>query len=465
VEQGAADMPYLIMSKDCKGYRVVRFSDSVTIGRAEENDIVLNDTMDMSVSRHHAYIEQVGDRHILRDQSKNGTFVDDERIEKFPLSHGVTFQIMGYLFTFIDDTAAEQVTPRAGRPGGGLSEEETGIETLVPRGEETDRDRAEKEAIKGRLLQEGIVVDSEKMVRLYRDVHAVAGINVPLLILGEPGSGKEHIAHAIHNESKAKGNFIALNCSSIPEGLFESELFGSVKGAFNSAVDKPGKLELADRGTIFLDEIGDMSLSLQPKLLRFIEDHEITRLGDTKTRKVTVRVVAATNQDLKVMMERNTFRQDFYQRLACIKLEVPPLRERKEEIEPLAEFFLSRFSKEQGLEMPSLSASAVKLLADYHWPGNIRELRNVLLGAMVQVGGKTIYPRHLCAVSEELRAVSKRPAKPVLTMEEIEKQHIWTALTQVNWNKTEASRLLGISRDTLYKKLAKYKIPNDSSPK
>jgi transcriptional regulator with PAS, ATPase and Fis domain len=296
------------------------------------------------------------------------------------------------------------------------------------------------------------------MIRLYRDAKTVAGIHVPVLILGEPGVGKEHIAHAVHNYSSAEGNFIALNCSSIPEGLFESELFGSVKGAFNTAVDKPGKLELADRGTIFLDEIGDMGLSLQPKLLRFIEDHEITRLGDTKPRKVKARVVAATNQDLKAMMAQNTFREDFYQRLACIKLEVPPLRERREDIPPLSEFFLKRFSKEQGWKTPSLSPSAIKLLADYHWPGNIRELRNTLLGAMIQVGGKTIYPRHLSAVSEELREASRKPDRSFLSIEEMEKKHIEDALEQAAWNKTEAAKLLGISRDTLYNKITKYKI-------
>lgn len=451
-------MPYLIMSKDSKDYRVVRFTDSIRIGRAKDNDIVLNDMTDMSISRHHAFINMAGDTYTLHDRSKNGTFIDGARIETYPLGHGTDFMIEDNLFTFVDDSAADQIGPKVLWDERHPQEKEAGEETLVSVDDKRDMDESEKERLKQHLFQEGIIVESEKMIRLYRDVQAVAGINVPVLILGEPGVGKEHVAHALHNYSKAEGNFIALNCSSIPEGLFESELFGSVKGAFNTAVNKPGKLELADSGTIFLDEIGDMGLSLQPKLLRFMEDHEVTRLGDTKSKTVDARVVAATNQNLKAMMAQNTFREDFYQRLACIKLEVPPLREREDDIQPLAEFFLARFSKEQGWKVPALSSSATKLLENYHWPGNIRELRNNLLGTMIKAGGKTIYPRHLSAVSEKLKAAVKTPSQTFLSIEEMEKKHIKDALEIAGWNKTEAAKLLAISRDTLYKKITRYKL-------
>jgi DNA-binding NtrC family response regulator len=457
---GGINMPYLIMCKDSKDYRVFRFSNVVKIGRAESNDIVLNDLNDLAISRHHAYIEQREGRDILFDQSANGTFVDDERIERYPLSHGTVFRVLDYLFTYVEDSAAESIDQKAG-DGQELSikdQDSQAVETLVPIGDKRGDEADEKTALKNRLLQEGIIVESEKMVALYQDVQAVAGINVPVLILGEPGTGKEHVARALHNFSKVSGGFVPLNCSSVPEGIFESELFGSVRGAFHNATNKPGKLELANGGTIFLDEIGDMSLSLQPKLLRFIEDKKITRLGDTKIRKLAVRVVAATNQDLKTMMQEKTFREDFYHRLACIKLKIPPLRERKEDILPLTEFFLSKFSNEHNWRVPRISDNGMKMLMEYHWPGNIRELRNVLFNVLVHVRGKTIYPRDFAVASEEMRAIATQSTKSLISMNDMQKRHIIDALERAGWNKAKASKLLGISRDTLYRKLQKYRI-------
>ncbi len=451
-------MPYLIMSKDSKGYRVFRFSNALKMGRADSNDVVLNDEDDLAISRHHAYIEQIDSSHVLHDRSKNGTFVDRSPIDWWRLSHGTVFRIENYHFTFVDDSAAESIAQKIGDLGFAVEDEDPGVETLVPVGRGLAGEPDEDTELKNRLFSEGIVVQNKNMFDLYRDVQAIAGINVPVLIVGEPGTGKEHVAHALHNYSKATGNLIALNCSSIPEGLFESELFGCVKGAFNNATDKPGKLELAKNGTIFLDEIGDMNLSLQPKLLRFIEDKKVTRLGDTKTTEINLRVLAATNQDLNAMMKRGAFREDFYQRLACIKLEVPPLRKRKDDIPHLAEFLLSRFSKKYHWKTPRISANAMKMLIQYDWPGNVRQLKNILLSALVHVRGKTIFPRDLSAVSEELQAMGIRPGKAFLSLEDMERRHLVEALEQADFNKTEAARLLGISRDTLYKKIKKYKV-------
>jgi transcriptional regulator with PAS, ATPase and Fis domain len=448
-------MPHLIMCKDAKDYKVFRFCDVVKIGRAENNDIVLNE---LEISRHHAHIEQEQGRHILFDRSTNGTFVNNERIQRCPLYHGTVFRILDYLFTFIEDSAAESIEQKVGASQEVLIEDSQAVETLIPVGKESGDESDEKTVLKNRLLQQGIIVESEKMVALYQDAKAVAGINVPVLILGEPGTGKEHVARALHHFSKASGDFVPLNCSSIPEGIFESELFGSVRGAFHNATDKPGKLELANGGTIFLDEVGDMSLSLQPKLLRFIEDKKITRLGDTKVRKLGVRVVAATNQDLKTMIKEKTFREDFYHRLACIKLKIPALRERKEDIIPLTEFFLATFSTEHNCRIPRISDDAMKMLMEYHWPGNIRELRNVLLSVTVHVRGKTIYPINLLAASEEIQALATRPIKSVVSIDDMEKRHIIDALERADWNKAKACKVLGISRDTLYRKLQKYKI-------
>ena len=462
-ECGSINMPYLIMCKDSQDYRVFRFSSLARIGRAESNDIVLNDLNDLAISRHHAFIEQREGSYILFDESANGTFVDDERIETCTLSHGTVFRILNYLFTYVDDSAAESIEQKAGDSHeiSVNDQDSQAVETLVPIGDKRGDEADEKRALKNRLLQEGIIVESAKMVALYQDVQAVARINVPVLILGEPGTGKEHVARSLHDFSKASGSFVPLNCSSVPEGIFESELFGSVKGAFHDATNKPGKLELANGGTIFLDEIGDMGLSLQPKLLRFIEDKEITRLGDTKTRKLAVRVVAATNQDLKTMMQERTFRGDLYHRLACIRLIIPPLRERQEDILPLTDFFLSKFSNEHNWKIPRISDNGLRMLTAHHWPGNIRELKNVLFNVLVHVRGKTIHPHDLAAVSEEMREIAAGSAKSLVSMNDMQKRHIIEALEQTGWNKAKASKLLGISRDTLYRKLQKYKISSE----
>ncbi len=450
-------MPYLILNKDLKDYKVYRFLTDVSMGRSETNDIVMNA---IEVSRHHAHIAHEDGSYILFDQSVNGTFVDDSRIERHYLSHGTVFKIWDYWLTFIDDSTAVSIDQKASEnwESSSFGNDSTGRDTLVKMVGNEFED--EDQVLKDRLLLEGIIVESKKMLRLYQDVQAIARINVPVLITGEAGTGKEHIAHALHNLSNARGNFIPLNCSSIPEGLFESELFGCVKGAFSSAVDKPGKLELANNGTIFLDEIGDMNLSLQPKLLRFIEDQKVTRLGDTREKKVNARVIAATNKDLTAMINGEIFREDFYQRLACIKLETPPLRDRIKDISPMVDYFISKFSKDYNWKVPNISAKALKMLSEYHWPGNVRELKNVLLNVLVHTQGKSkiIYPKDVVAVSENLRVFKTKTEKSLLSLEEIEKKHISEILDQVGYNKTEASKILGISRDTLYKKMTKYGI-------
>ncbi len=450
-------MPYLILNKDLKDYKVYRFLTDVSMGRSENNDIVMND---LEVSRHHAHIAHEDGSYILFDQSVNGTFVDNSRIERHYLSHGTVFKIRDYLLTFIDDSAAVSIDQKAAEKWetSSLENESAARDTLVTLVGDVFED--EGQILKDRLLREGIVVESDKMIRLYQDVQAIARINVPVLIVGEAGTGKEHIAHTLHNFSNAKGNFIPLNCSSIPEGLFESELFGSVKGAFSSAIDKPGKLELANGGTIFLDEIGDMGLSLQPKLLRFIEDRKVTRLGDNREKEVDSRVVAATNKDLMAMIKGDIFREDFYQRLACIKLETPPLRDRIKDIPPMVDYFISKFANDYNWKAPKISAKALKMLTEYHWPGNVRELKNVLLNVLVHTQGKSkiIYPKDVSAVSENMRVFKTKREKPLLSLEEIEKKHISEILGQVGWNKTEASKVLRISRDTLYKKMTKYGI-------
>jgi len=449
-------VPYLIMNREFKRYKVIKFNNIISIGRGDRNDIILNDENDTAISRHHAYIDFQDNHYILYDQSRNGTLVNNESVNEYTLSQGSIFQIIDYFFTFVDDTSVETINQKSKK------KHEVSTEQSSQQFDETcttliDKSEDYRE-LKDQLIELGVVAESDKMLSLYHDVQEIAGINVPVLITGEPGTGKEKVAIAIHKFSKAKGDFIALNCSSIPEGLFESELFGSTKGAFNNAVDKPGKLELANNGTIFLDEVGDMNLALQPKLLRFLEDKKLTRLGDTNVRHVDARVVAATNQDLKNKMGDGSFRKDFFQRLACIQLKIPPLKERRQDIFPLSHFLLSKYSKEHNLGAKRISDDAKKMLTEYDWPGNVRELGNILLSAAIRSKGRTILAENLTAYSDDIKRKKVRDSKEIPSIKEMEKQNIIDALKHTGWKKSEACKLLGISRDTLYKKIKKYNI-------
>jgi transcriptional regulator with PAS, ATPase and Fis domain len=321
------------------------------------------------------------------------------------------------------------------------------------------RNNQEKQELKNRLiLRDETIIHSEIMLRLYEDIRTIAPINVPVLILGEAGTGKELVASALHSFSKRQGAYIPLNCSAIPEGIFESELFGSVKGAFHNAVDKPGKLEMAHNGTIFLDEIGDMGLALQPKLLRFLENNQITRLGDTRFKKLDVRIVAATNQNLDEMMEQKKFREDFFQRLSCFILNVPPLRERKEDIEPLIHYFLKQFANEYKWLVPTIAAPVYQALSEYSWPGNIRELKNTLLRLSVQARGNTITMDDLARISDTFGEEAFQKVASFPSMVEMEKKYIRKALDRAGWNISDAARMVGIARSTFYQKMKKFQI-------
>ncbi len=325
------------------------------------------------------------------------------------------------------------------------------------------KNNQEKQELKNRLLlRDETIIHSEVMLRLYEDIKTIAPINVPVLILGEPGTGKELVASALHGFSKRQGAYIPLNCSAIPEGIFESELFGSVKGAFHNAANKPGQLEMAHNGTLFLDEIGDMGLALQPKLLRFLENNQITRLGDTRVKKLDVRIVAATNQNLDEMMQDKKFREDFFQRLSCFILNVPPLRARKEDIEPLIHYFLKRFANEYNWRIPTIAPAVYRTLTGYSWPGNIRELKNTVLRLSVQARGSKISMDDLFRISDSFGEETYQKVASFPSMDEMEKKYIRKALHRADWNISDAARMVGIARSTFYQKMKKFQI---SSPK
>src|SRR4051812_19925962 len=243
-----------------------------------------------------------------------------------------------------------------------------------------EENRTLREALGKRYSHPNIVARSPKMQEVLSTVERVAPTNATVLLGGESGVGKDLIARAIHEKSRrASGPFLKINSTAIPENLLESELFGYERGAFTGAVaSKPGKFELADKGTLFLDEIGDVPPATQVKLLRVLQEREFERLGGTKTVKVDVRLVAATNRDLRAALEDGTFREDLYYRLNVVPIDIPPLREHKEDIPELVKLFLSRFAEDSGRKITGVSPEAFKILMDYHWPGNVRELQYIM---------------------------------------------------------------------------------------
>ena len=301
-----------------------------------------------------------------------------------------------------------------------------------------------------------IVGESPAFRRVLEQVETVAPTDASVLILGETGTGKELIARAIHDlSSRRERTFVKLNCAAIPTGLLESELFGHEKGAFTGAIaQKAGRFELANNGTLFLDEVGDIPLELQPKLLRALQEHEFERLGGTRTIKVDVRLVAATNRDLMQMISEREFRTDLYYRLSVFPISIPPLRERADDIPKLVRYFTQKYSRRMNKHVESIPAETMELLVRYPWPGNVRELENLIERAVILTRGATIQiPR------AELRPATES-ASPV-TLQEAERDHIRRVLEKANWvvgGPNGAAARLGMKRTTLQSKMKKLGI-------
>jgi Nif-specific regulatory protein len=318
------------------------------------------------------------------------------------------------------------------------------------------RDRAEKRF-------GDIIGESETMKALLRQLEKVTGTRATVCIEGETGTGKELVASAIHHQGKRRDKlFVALNCAALPENLLESELFGHKKGAFTSADhDKKGLFEIADGGTLFLDEIGEMSLALQAKLLRVLQEGEVRPVGSVAARAVDVRIICATNRPLEKEVEAGRFRQDLYYRLKVFPIRLPPLRERRDDIPLLAEFFLARYTREMKKAVSGLSKEALDQLMSYAWPGNIRELENEVQRLVIQVEeGSFIRPEDLSPQIRKVESLVGRiaPKKGPLKdqMEEVERWLLTEALREHGGNKTKTAEALGITREGLHKKLGKY---------
>jgi len=336
-----------------------------------------------------------------------------------------------------------------------------------------EENRSLREALGERYQFRNIVARSPKMQEVLATVERVAPTHSTVLLGGGSGVGKDLIARAIHEHSRrAAGPFIKINCTAIPENLLESELFGYEKGAFTGAnTSKPGKFELADQGTIFLDEIGDVPGSIQVKLLHVLQDRQFERLGGTKTLKVDVRVIAATNQDLRAALEQGTFRQDLYYRLNVVPISIPPLRERKEEIPYLVDYFIARFARESDKPLTSITPAALHLLADFHWPGNVRELENIIERAVALSTGTVIdvVDIRLDISTPGPAGVAAGGSVPFppegMTLEQFEDEIIREALRRSSGNKSQAARLLGLSRNALRYRLSKLGVPDEEDSK
>ncbi len=346
------------------------------------------------------------------------------------------------------------------------------IKLIVSRELESRRLREENRSLRDALGQryefKNIIGRSPAMQEVLATVERVATSNSTVLLGGESGVGKDMIARAIHEHSRrAAGPFVKINCTAIPENLLESELFGYEKGAFTGAVaPKPGKFELANEGTIFLDEIGDVPGTIQVKLLRVLQEREFERLGGTKTHKVDVRVIAATNRNLRDALEEGTFREDLYYRLNVVPISIPPLREHKEDIPYLVDFFIARYAKQSGKDISAITPAALALLMDFHWPGNIRELENIIERAVVLAAGPKIDVAdiHLDVAPPKVTdaASSGAPFPPAgLTLEQFEDEIIKEALRRAGGNKSQAARLLGLSRNALRYRLSKIGVPDE----
>jgi len=313
--------------------------------------------------------------------------------------------------------------------------------------------------LKGRYSFANIVGKNPNMQKIYDLIEAVSNTNSTVLILGETGTGKDLVARAIHyNSARRTRPFVKISCAALPETLLESELFGHKKGAFTGAVkDKPGRFSVADGGTVFLDEVGEIPVSIQAKLLRVLEEQEFEPLGSTRAVKVDVRIIAATNRNLEEAMKEGKFREDLFYRLNVVPIHLPSLRERKDDIPLIVEHLVKKFNQETGKHILSVSPKAMELLIDNNWGGNVRQLENAIEYAFIHCEGKTINEKHLPMEISRKRGRGEYQFQGG-SLEEIEKNAIIEALKKYNNNRGKAANALGISRITLWRRMSKFDI-------
>ncbi|MDH5586791.1 MAG: sigma 54-dependent Fis family transcriptional regulator [Nitrospirota bacterium] len=415
----------------------------ITIGRSEDNDLVLANP---HVSRLEAIIEKKGDGHTLFDKSRNGVLVDNHRVEGEMLLPSVC-RITIYPFEIQLANVGDDETMTIPSP--------LHPETIKKPGEnrsQTDR------ALTAHFS--GLIGESPPMLKLYQLIQNVGNSRATILIRGEHGTGKELVARAIHEvSSRNQQVYIPVNCAAIPIDLIESELFGYEKGAFTSAQHtKKGKIEEAAGGTIFLDEIGELSLSAQAKVLRFLQNKTIMRIGSAKEFPIDVRIVAATNRDLEQAIKQKEFRPDLYFRLRVVQVELPPLRERKDDIPQLVTHFIQKLSTDMDLpQQPLIADEALELLTSAAWPGNVRQLENTIYSAMIRAPQAPIIEK--ATLLEDMASwITPETESDEAPLETLGKQALLQVLTQHQWDTTKAAEVLKVSRGTIYYKMKKYGI-------
>ena len=339
------------------------------------------------------------------------------------------------------------------------------LELLIKRGLEEKELKKENTNLHERLDKKysfhGILGKSPALEKILEKIQLVGPSKATVLLSGETGTGKELVAQSIHQNSDcSRGPFVPVHCAALPANLLESELFGHEKGAFTGATERRiGRFESADGGTLFLDEIGEIDASTQVKLLRFLESKAIERLGSSKTIEIDTRLVCATNRDLQAMTRKGEFRDDLFYRLNVVSLDLPPLRERGDDVVILVDHFLALFAQENGFEKPTLTIESLEVLKSYSWPGNIRELRNFCENLVVLKRGSEVTPYDLdprFSLDTEDGDDMSNPAPSSLSVEENEKRLLRNALVRANGNRTKAAELMGISRRTLHRKLARW---------
>jgi two-component system response regulator AtoC len=323
-----------------------------------------------------------------------------------------------------------------------------------------------RRVVRGRWSADALLGGSPAMAAVRQALREAAQVSATVLITGKSGTGKELAARAIHFEGRrAAGPFIPVNCAAIPETLFESTLFGHRKGAFTGAESQTGLVEQSSGGTLFLDEVGEIPLTQQPKLLRVLQDSELTPLGAARPVKVDLRVVAATNRDLETMIRRGAFREDLFWRLDVLRVKLPELRERAEDVPALAEHLLSEIAREQGAPALGFTEAGLDALRRHAWPGNVRELRNVLERALLSARGRRV---DACDLPSAMRAGSPAAAASTatgpLTLAEVEQDHIAKVLSLFDWNRSAAAKALGIDRRTLFSKIQRYGLVGPLRP-
>jgi len=341
--------------------------------------------------------------------------------------------------------------------------------------EKVNKQATKRVGTKASFTFESLIGKSNSFRQAVNYAKNLASLNENILLIGESGTGKELFAQAIHNAYRPYGPFIAVNCAALPRELIESELFGYEGGSFTGAdrSGRPGKIELAHNGTLFLDEIGDMPLELQPVLLRTLENKTVMRIGSSYARKVDFRLIAATNKDLKKMVEENRFREDLYYRLSVLKIKIPPLRNREDDIELLCQHFLKSYCKKINRSVPKISPKTMQILKNYNWPGNVRQLENAIIYSVNISQGDTIEPEHLPddifadkqlsndifpSHQKNIDVIAPKKSK-MMSLKEMERYTIESTLIQCNYNISQTARILDISKSTLYRKMKEFGIP------